>query len=223
MQLAFALPPQEKLGREDFIVTPATALALQATARWQDWPGGKMLLVGPEGAGKTHLAHIWATDCRATRIAATDLTEADLTALAAGGAVVVEDADRIAGNRAAEAALFHLHNMVLPAGRLLITAKTPPRDWGLTLPDLLSRLQAAGLTRIEGPDDALLGGVLAKLFADRQLQIPASLIPWAIARMPRSIHAARHLVEQMDMLTLQRGCAPGLRLAAEILEEAPPE
>ncbi len=222
-QLTFHLPPRENLRREDYIVTPATALALCAIDRWRDWPGGKMLLVGPEGAGKTHLAAIWASVTDAPRISASDLAEADLPALAAPGAVAVEDADRIAGNREAEAALFHLHNMLLPEGRLLVTARTPPRDWGLVVPDLLSRLQAAALTRIEAPDDALLNGVLAKLFSDRQLQPPPSLIPWAIARMPRSIRAAQDLVARMDALALERGCAPGPRLAAEILGEELPE
>lgn len=222
-QLTFDLPPQQNLGRNDFIVTPATALALCAIDRWRDWPGGKMLLVGPEGAGKTHLAAIWVAGCGGCRIAARDLPGLDLAGLAAMRAVAVEDADQIAGNHEAETALFHLHNMLIPEGRLLVSAASPPRDWGLVLPDLLSRLQAAALTRIEAPDDALLYGVLAKLFADRQLQPPASLIPWAVARMPRSIRAARHLVERMDSLALARGCAPGLRLAAEILDETPPE
>ncbi|WP_112310948.1 P-loop NTPase family protein [Pseudogemmobacter bohemicus] len=227
-QLAFHLPPRENLGREDYIVTPSTALALCAMDRWRDWPGGKMLLVGPEGAGKSHLAAIWASATGAPRLAATDLAATDivgldLPALAATGAVAIEDADRIAGDRAAETALFHLHNMLLPAGRLLVTAKAPPRDWGLALPDLMSRLQAAALTRLEAPDDALLNGVLVKLFADRQLQPPPSLIPWAIARMPRSIRAARALVARMDELALERGCAPGLRLAAEILGDTLPE
>ncbi|WP_283176216.1 chromosomal replication initiator DnaA [Gemmobacter sp. 24YEA27] len=226
-QLAFHLPPQENLGREDYIVTPATALALCAVDRWRDWPGGKMLLIGPEGSGKSHLAAIWAGSTGAPRMAARDLaqlqSDQDLPELAASGAVAIEDADQIAGDRAAETALFHLHNLLLPEGRLLVTGKTPPRDWGLTLPDLLSRLQAAAVTRIEAPDDALLNGVLVKLFADRQLQPPANLIPWAIARMPRSIRAARVLVSRMDELALERGCAPGLRLAAEILGETLPE
>lgn len=226
-QLAFNLPPQEKLGREDYIVTPATALALCAIDRWREWPGGKMLLIGPEGSGKSHLAAIWASATGAPRIAAGDLARLqsgqDLPDLASAGALAVEDADQIAGDLAAETALFHLHNLLLPEGRLLVTGQTPPRDWGLVLPDLLSRLQAAAVTRIEAPDDALLNGVLVKLFADRQLQPPANLIPWAIARMPRSIRAARALVARMDALALERGCAPGLRLAAEILGETLPE
>ncbi len=218
-QLAFDLPPCDNRSRADFIVTPANALALAALDGWRDWPGGKMVLIGPPGAGKSHLAAIWAAEAGAVVVPADSLAGVGPAVIAAGGAVVVEDAAAVAGDAAAEAALFHLHNMLLPAGRLLVTAAAPPRDWGLGLPDLLSRLQAAALTRIEAPDDALLSGVLNKLFADRQIVPPATLIPFLLARMPRSIGAARVLVGRLDARALAEGRPPGLRLAAEILAE----
>ena len=44
---------------------------------------------------------------------------------------------RVAGNPRRETALFHLHNLLAePGWPLLLTAATPPRDWGLALPDL---------------------------------------------------------------------------------------
>ncbi len=222
-QLIFDLPPRDSLRREDFIVTPANALALAALDAWAHWPGGKMVLAGPPGAGKSHLAAIWAADSGARLLAARDLAGQDLAALAAGGAVAVEDAGALAGDPAGEAALFHLHNLLAPAGRLLVTAAAAPRDWGLRLPDLLSRMQAAPLTRISAPDDALLSGVLAKLFADRQIVPPPALIPYLLARMPRSIGAARALVAALDARALAEGRPPGLRLAAEVLDDTPSE
>jgi chromosomal replication initiation ATPase DnaA len=142
----------------------------------------------------------------------------DLRAL--GTRVAVEDAELIGGNRAAEEALFHLHNLILPAGRLLITARRPPRDWGLHLPDLLSRMQATAIARLDPPDDALLAAVLVKLFTDRQIAVPPTLIPYLIARMERSIAAARDLVAQLDRLALAEGRGVTRQLAAEILDSA---
>ncbi|MBL9050546.1 MAG: chromosomal replication initiator DnaA [Tabrizicola sp.] len=214
-QLAFDLPSAEAMAREDFFIAPSNALALQAIDDWQDWPGRKLLLVGPEGAGKTHLAQVWAKMAGAVVLAAETLAGTDIAGLS-GRAVVVEDADRIGS---AEAQLFHLHNLVTTAGALLLTARTPPRDWGLSLPDLISRMQATPIAHLEAPDDALLSAVLVKLFADRQVAVPANLIPYLISRMPRSIGAARGLVAALDARALAAGRPITRALAGEVLGE----
>ncbi len=220
-QLAFDLPAAQAFARADFFVSPATAQALMVVDGWRDWPDGKMLLVGPEGAGKTHLAHIWADMAGAATIRSRDLASANLPDLAAAGAVCVEDAEAVAGHPLGQTALFHLHNLLAPSGRLLITAATPPRDWGLTLPDLQSRLQATALTTLAVPDDALLAAVLVKLFADRQITVPPNLIPYLISRIERSIGTARQLVAQLDAAALTLGRPVTRALAAQILDRPP--
>lgn len=217
-QLAFDLPARETFRREDFFVSPANALAL-AALDGGDWPGGKLMLVGPAGSGKTHLARMWAAETAAPVVPADDLTSADLHALAAGGRVVVEDAETVAGTPKAEVALFHLHNLVCPQGRLLLTARAPVRDWGLALPDLHSRLAAAPVALLALPDDALLSAVLIKLFADRQLAVPPALIPWLVAHMDRSIAAARALVAALDARSLAERRAINQKLAADVLDK----
>ena len=212
-QLAFDLPGQEAMTRKDFFVAASNALALQTLDHCQDWPGRKHLIVGPEGAGKTHLVQIWAAEADAVILPAETLATADIARLA-GRAVAVEDADRIGG---AEAQLFHLHNLVTTSGTLLLTARTPPRDWGLTLADLKSRMQATPIAVLDGPDDALLSAVLVKLFADRQVVVPTNLIPYLLSRMPRSIGAARGLVAELDARALAAGRPITRALAGEIL------
>lgn len=216
-QLAFDLPHPETYRRESFFVSPANAAALAAVEADAGWPGGKLVLAGPAGTGKTHLAHLWAAASGARLIAARHLRSDSLRDL--GPRVAVEDADEVAGEPAAEEALFHLHNLILPAGRLLVTARTPPRDWGLRLPDLLSRMQAAGLARLDEPDDALLSAVLVKLFADRQIAVPLALIGWLVSRMERSIAAARDLVARLDARALAEGRPVSRALAAELLDQ----
>jgi chromosomal replication initiation ATPase DnaA len=216
-QLAFALPNSEALTREDFFVAPSNALALQTVEGWQDWPGRKLLLIGPEGAGKTHLAHVWSARSGAVIVAGPDLATLDVAALA-GKPVAVEDADRIGP---AEAQLFHLHNLATSGAALLLTARTPPRDWGLSLPDLISRMQATQIARLEAPDDALLSAVLVKLFADRQVAVPSNLIPYLISRMPRSVGAARALVAELDARALAAGRPITRALAGEVLGDLP--
>ncbi len=176
-QLTFDLPVRPALGREDFLVSPANALAVATLDQPDLWPNGKLLLIGPEGAGKTHLAMVFAARTGAQVIEAGDLAAADLPEAAA---LVIENADTAAGDPDAETALFHLHNhMTGRGGLLLLTAARAPRDWGLTLPDLQSRMEATATATLLPPDDALLGAVLVKLFADRQLQVaPASSAGW---------------------------------------------
>jgi len=204
-QMAFDLPPALGFARDNFFVSPANALALATVDDWQGWPDGKLLLTGPKGAGKTHIAHIWATATGALIVQADDLATADLPALAQIGALVIEDAHHLAGNRTGEVALFHLHNMITPAGRLLLTAPSPARDWGLGLADLKSRVEAAQIARLGAPDDALLSAVLVKLFADRQVSVPPALLAWMVPRMERSIAAARALVAGLDAHALALG------------------
>lgn len=216
-QLAFDLPGTEAMTRADFLLAPSNALALGMVDATADWPQGRLILVGPEGSGKTHLAHIWAAETGGRLVPAIGLADLDIDQLA-GGPVALDDVDRLAGAAADEAALFHLLNFMGPARPLLLTACTPPRDWGIALPDLFSRLQAASVARLAAPDDALLAAVLVKLFADRQVTVAANLIPYLVSRMPRQISAARKLVAALDSRALAEGRPITRQLAGEVLD-----
>ena len=144
----------------------------------------------------------------------------DPVALAANP-VALEDAEVSA---ACPEALFHLINALAAAGRpLLMTATRPPRDWGIPLPDLASRLSASALLRLEPPDDALLAAVLVKLFADRQIAVPANVIAYALPRIERSLAAARDFVARIDAASLAQGRPVTRQLAASLLDPDQPE
>ncbi|TMV92664.1 chromosomal replication initiator DnaA [Thioclava sp. BHET1] len=218
-QLIFPLPIRSAQGREDFFIAPANALALSTLDAPQTWPNGRMILIGPEGAGKTHLAAIWAQEQGAEPLAARDLSDDDAPRLAAQRVAVIENAHQIGGDRVRETALFHLHNLMqAEGGRLLLTARTPPRDWGVTLPDLISRMEASATVRITPPDDALLAAVLVKLFNDRQLMVSPVLIDWLVTRMDRSLATARRLVAALDDRALSEQRAITRPLAAQVLD-----
>jgi chromosomal replication initiation ATPase DnaA len=218
-QLSFDLPVRAALGREDFFVAPANAMAVALIEGWRDWSGRKLVLEGPKGAGKTHLAHVWAQASGARIIPARDLRDEDIPTLATGP-VAVEDVPLIAGDAAAENALFHLHNLTLAEGHsLLMTADRPAAHWGLTLPDLASRMQGTQATRLDTPDDRLLTVVLAKLFADRQLIPTPDTIPYLVARMDRSFDTARQMVAALDAAALAQGRPINRKLAADVMEQ----
>ena len=218
-QLRLDLPARQALGREDFFVSPANAAAVAMIESWQSWPARKLLLSGASGAGKTHLVHVWAGLTGAEIIAAADLPDADIPALA-GHNIAVEDAHRIAGDRTAEEALFHLHNLTLAEGHsLLVTADRPPNLWNLVLPDLASRMQGTALVALEAPDDDLLAAVLMKLLDDRQLSPAPDTIPYLVPRMARSFDAARQVVTALDDAALETGRAINRTLARQVLDK----
>lgn len=218
-QLGFDLPARAALGRGDFFVSPANALAVALIDGWRNWPGRKLLLIGSEGAGKTHLAHVWAGLSGARIVTARDLGGADIAALAQSP-IAVEDADAVAGDAQAEEALFHLHNLVLAEGHaLLLTAPREAQLWGLTLPDLQSRMQGTQAAHLGAPDDQLLGAVLMKQFADRQLVPTPDTVPYLMRWMTRSFAAARDIVARMDARALAEGRPLNRALAREVLAE----
>ncbi|WP_163846868.1 HdaA/DnaA family protein [Pseudooceanicola aestuarii] len=203
-QAPLDLPPAAvEMTHDNFVPAPGNAVALSLVAGWPDaWHRRKLALVGPPGSGKTHLACIWTAASGASHLTATQLASADIDTLAKAP-VAVEDVPSIAGNRPAEEALFHLHNLVLSEGHgLLVTGDRPVSDWGLTLPDLDSRMQGTQAAVLKAPDDTLLSAVLAKLFADRQLLPTPDVIPYLVLRMDRSFDAARRIVAELDARSL---------------------
>jgi chromosomal replication initiation ATPase DnaA len=226
VQLVLDLPVRPALGRADFFVSPANRLALAQVESWPGWPSGRLAVTGPEGAGKTHLAHVWAARAGARIIAGADLPGLDLAGMPADAAMVVEDADRLRdlgrSRSLAEEALFHLCNhLAAGGGSLMATGRLAPARWRIALADLASRLRAAPVARLEAPDDALLAAVLVKLFADRQIAVAPDLIRYLLARMERSFAAAEALVAALDRAGLSRHRPITARLAAEVLHSGP--
>jgi len=213
-QIGFDWPPRVDLGAGSFFVSHANREAHAAVTTPATWPEGKLVLTGPPGSGKTHLARLFATSQSAEILEAPDLGPE--TALSESRAVVIENADRLPAG--AEEWLFHLHNRLLPEGLLLLTAETPPARWPLTLPDLASRLQAAPVARLKDPDDALLAAVLMKLFEDRAITPDERIVTYLVRRIDRSFAAAAEIVARIDRAALDRGAAVTWRLAKELLD-----
>jgi chromosomal replication initiation ATPase DnaA len=215
-QLALALDHAESYARDDFLSGPCNASALQLVEAWPDWPANAVALVGPEGAGKTHLAMIWAAAAGARIVPGRVLREIELPAALATGALVVEDA----GSGADERALFHLLNLAREENAsLLLTARTAPTTWPAVIPDLMSRLRALPVVVLAPPDDAVLRAVIVKLAADRQLQLDQGVVSYLTTRIERSFAAARAAVVTLDNEALRQRRPPTRALAAEILRD----
>jgi chromosomal replication initiation ATPase DnaA len=217
-QLALALDHAESFAREDFLSGPSNAVALALIEAWPDWSHRMVMLTGPEGSGKSHLAAVWAQAAGARLVAARALEEANVPSALATGALVVED---IAAGAFDERALFHLLNLAREhEAFVLLTARSVPVTFAIR--DLGSRLKALPVAAIMPPDDALLRAVLVKLFADRQLAVDEGLIGYVVARIERSLAAARAVVARLDQEAMRHKRPLTRTFAAEILRASEP-
>jgi chromosomal replication initiation ATPase DnaA len=214
-QLPLTFGHRPASGWEDLIVSDPVSAAASIVDRWPDWPSPVVILVGPPGSGKSHLAQVWQKKSAAAAI--DPAAGGDAVIRAGEGPVLFEDADRQGFD---ETALFHVINAVRASRTsLLITSRNWPASWNVALPDLASRLKAATVVEIGPPDDAALTQILFKLFADRQLLIDDRLVAYIVSRMERSLAAAQAVVERLDHLALARGVKVSRALAAEVLND----
>jgi len=217
-QLAFALPHAESLTRDNFLEGPANAAALALVDNWPDWPNRIMLLTGPEGSGKSHLASIWAEQAGARSTSARALTAAAVPGALATGALVIED---LKSSDVDERAMFHLMNLAREdEAFVLITARLPPSAIEVELRDLRSRLRAVPTVALLPPDDQLFRALIVKFCADRQMAIDEAVVSYLTTRIERSFAAARQAVELLDSEALRLGRPVTRALAAELLRSA---
>lgn len=214
-QLTLDLQHAESLSRDDFLEGSANEAALALIESWPDWPNRIMMLVGPEGCGKSHLAAIWAAQAGARAIAAQALTTAAVPGALATGALVVED---LSPGGFDERALFHLINLAREdAASVLLTGRTAPSAFPAELRDLRSRLRAVPVVSLLPPDDALFRALIVKFCADRQMSVDESLVGYLATRIDRSFAAAKRIVERLDTEALRLGRPVTRALAAEML------
>jgi len=206
--------------REDLIESQANKLAIDMVDAWPNWPGKIVVLAGPIGSGKSHIANIWITGSKGVTVHCYDISAKldDLIGLAeVGSSILIEDAD---SSSLDEIALFHLLNAVKQGGGYcMITSRFWLSEWEVELPDLASRLKAAQVVELQEPDDVLLKHVMMKLFSDRQLLVDEKILDYCVIRMERSLESAAKLVEEIDVESLARKTSVTRATAARALEK----
>lgn len=208
-QLAFDFPMRPALGRDDFIVSVSNEHALNALDTWPDWPMPGFAVVGPKGAGKSHLAAVFAAETGAQVLPISKAAHCSDV-----GALVLEWEDAPFD----EEVLFHLLNARKAANApLLLTGREAPNRWPVKLPDLKSRLAVFAVLEIGLPDDMLLNALFLKHFADRQVQIDVGVIDFLTRRVDRSFEAVADMVNQLDHLSLGEGRSITIPLARQAL------
>ena len=214
-QLTLELPLEPRFGREDFLVSPSNERAYALIERWPDWPDTILLLEGPKGSGKSHLAAIWAAQSHGWTVDAFEVGTDRVPHLVSNGALVIEDLHSAGGD---EPAMFHLLNLARERrAYVLITTAVAVGELPIRTPDLKSRLRLAPSVSLDPPDDALLRAVLVKLFIDRQLVVDTTVVDFLALRIERSLAAAAETVAALDREALSRGRRITRPMAAELV------
>lgn len=218
-QFIFDLTHKVSFAPEDFLVVPGNNQAVAWLERWPQWPGSGLILCGPEGAGKSHLASIWQRRSQARLLTPTEIMDdPDLvTKIKPATSYLIENAEQIKGAQG-ERIFLHFYNWVVEhRGSIVMTARVPVSEWPLILPDLTSRLKALPQASIAPPDDEMLGLVLMKLFSDRQLRVNEEVLNYILPRIERTPRAAAQVVAALDRASLQIGRRITVPLVRETL------
>lgn len=211
-QLPLDLGHSPGYSRDELVVSDANRQAVALVDDWPDWPAPVVVLAGPAGSGKSHLAAIWSEKADAAILKSATIS-AWLEQTPLKHSVLIDDAD---ASDLDERGLFHLINAVQGSGRsLLLTSRRFPSAWGVALPDLASRLKAAPIVEVLEPDDLLLAGVITKLFADRQIEVEPHVVQFLVRRIERSLSTAINVVDRLDAAALEQNTRITRTLAAD--------
>lgn len=187
--------PEAPLGFDGLCITPANAQIIAAIKRTGAWSAPVFCLTGTAGAGLTTLAIAWAADCGGLFV---DLSGdgADLPRPSEiGGEFVALDRADLCRQEDWLLTLFSASQRL--GGRVLMTARTPPSDWGLQSGDLVSRLRSAPIASLGLPDEPLMRARLHRAAARSALSLPPAVEAYLIIRLGLSYEAIEETVTRL--------------------------
>jgi len=226
-QYTLPLPQSEARTVEDFLPSVANAQAVRLVLQTPPsaWPSHLLVLCGPEGCGKSHVASIWRAQHQAQSVVLSDeLLASIVEGTCAAKALCLEDADRCQDDLMAQEWLQHFYNATKTAAiPVLLTARKPPAQWGLAIKDIETRLKSCACAVIEEPDDDLVPSLLLKLFRDRQLMVEAGVVQYLATRIERTGAAILRLVCQLDEAALETGHKISVPFVQKVLAKHQPE
>ena len=157
----------------------------------------KILLIGPNKSGKTHLGKIWQKNNNA--ISYENNFEIILNYKKN---IFIDDFLKNIN----EEQIFHLINHCsINKLTILLTSNKEVFEHNFLLKDLVSRLKTFNLLRIDLPDDDLIINLIIKLLHDKQIIIKnEEIFHYILKRIERSYEEIFLLIEKIDKLSLEK-------------------
>ena len=157
----------------------------------------KILLIGPNKSGKTHLGKIWQKNNNA--VSYENNFEIILNYKKN---IFIDDFLKNIN----EEQIFHLINHCsINKLTILLTSNKELFEHNFLLKDLVSRLKTFNLLRINLPDDDLIINLIIKLLHDKQIIIKnKEIFHYILKRIERSYEDIFLLIENIDKLSLEK-------------------
>ena len=157
----------------------------------------KILLIGPNKSGKTHLGKIWQKNNNA--VSYKNNFEIILNYKKN---IFIDDFLKNIN----EEKIFHLINHCsINKLTILLTSNKELFEHNFLLKDLVSRLKTFNLLRIDLPDDDLIINLIIKLLHDKQIIIKnEEIFHYILKRIERSYEEIFLLIENIDKLSLKK-------------------
>jgi len=174
-QIPFNLRPDGNQAFSNFHVFAGNQAAVDMLRARDRWPSGALLLLGPAGSGKTHLGQAWREEFSGE---------------------FIDDAHLVD-----ETTLFDAINRALSGQTtgLLLSSSVSPKDWGVDMPDLNSRLLAMPTLTLDEHDETSLEPILRTLFEQVGRVVTLDVVTYILRYSERSVEALRELVHDLDI------------------------
>ncbi|MBL0941649.1 MAG: AAA family ATPase [Alphaproteobacteria bacterium] len=216
-QLTLNLEIDPIYNAEDFLISACNFEAVSWVKRWSDWPIPGILLYGPPGCGKTHLAHVWQANTQAKFLNLKDLIDKNLCDLFQTCKYYILDDLNITHQD--EPTLFHLYNLAKEhQASILFLSQNAPSEWPFTLDDLKSRMNAVPAIEIVPPDDEFLKKIAFKLFSDQQLIASEPILQYLLTHGDRSFKGLQTNVAKINTYALANHRNITLPLVRDVLK-----
>ena len=213
-QMLLNFHQKQNFNYNDFYVSKSNYFAFKLIEKWPNWEKNILNIFGEKFSGKTHLAEIFESKYKATRIQEKDLNNNVFKSLKLHENIILDNFE----NNSDEKILYSLFNLVDQDNKyLIITSKTPLIEMQFLLNDLESRAKNCLLAEIAKPDDELIFALILKNFSDRQITLDKKLIDYIVKRIDRSYSKIKEFIYKVDEMSLKQKKPINLKTIKELL------